>query len=236
MKKAMLIYAHPDDESIITGGTIRKMVEKGYEVDLICATRGEASTAYDRDYVKKEHLPEVREKELIDSCQVLGISKLYFMDYLDGSLKTIPEDEGVGKLIKYLNEEKPNIVITFEPDGISHHSDHKIIHSWTMKALSSREIDTNPEKIYWATEDRGTGRLKKGKAMGHFREDMTTIIDITGVIDIKTEAIKCHRSQIKALENNALIEDGKLIRRNKEEFFIRVDAEGRKINVKEDSI
>lgn len=232
----MLIYAHPDDESIITGGTIRMMVEKGYEVDLVCATRGEASTAYDREYVKKEHLAEVREKELIDSCQILGVSKLYFMDYLDGTLDTIPENEGVEKLLRYMNEEKPNIVITFEPEGISHHKDHKTIHKWTMKALSSDKLCNMPEKIYWATEDRGAGRLKKGKAMGHFRDDMTTIVDISGVIDIKTEAIKCHRSQVKALENNALLELGKLIRRNKEEFFIRVDKYGSKINVEEDSI
>lgn len=235
-KKVLIIYAHPDDEAIITGGTIINLVDRGYEVNLICATRGESSTAFDREYVTKEDLPLVREKELLDACRQLGINKTYFMDYIDGTLNDIDENEAVNRLIYYLDSEEPDIIITFEPNGVSHHKDHKTIHRWTMKAVASNKLKAYPEKIYWATESNESGRCKNGKLVGHSLKDITTIIDIKDNVKRKSQAVMCHRSQIKALEKNELLKDGRLIRRNEKEYFIRVDRTGKKMNVEENNI
>lgn len=233
MNRAIGVFAHPDDEAIIIGGTLIQLANMGWETHLICATKGEASTAYDRDFVKKEDLGPVREKELLKAAEIMGVKKVHFLGYLDATLVDQDETEAVEKLADYLNALQPELIYTFEVNGISHHPDHKTIHRWMMKLLHEGKLTYEPEAIYLATVDNRAGRLKNGLLMGSPIEDITTIIDIEQVAEQKAKAILAHRTQMKMLINNGLIVDGALQRNHKHEYFIRLDAKGQQVHLTE---
>lgn len=122
-KKMLLVLAHPDDESFVAGGTVRKCVDQGWIVDLVCLTRGQAGErgAYDATV----DVGAIRSQELEEAAKVLGISSVNFMDYEDGKLAKINPGELEDKIHKLLLQFEPDVVLTFEPNGISNHPDHK---------------------------------------------------------------------------------------------------------------
>lgn len=233
MNRAVGIFAHPDDEAIIIGGTLIQLAEMGWETYLICATKGEASTAYDRAYVKKEDLGPVREQELLKAAELLGVKEVQFLDYIDATLVDQDEAEAVAKLAERLNVLQPELIYTFEVNGISHHPDHKTIHRWMMKLLKEGKLNYEPQAIYLATVDNRAGRLKNGKLMGSSIEEITTIIEIEGVAAQKAKAILAHRTQLNMLINNGLIVDGTLQRNHRHEYFIKLDGKGQAVQLAE---
>jgi len=233
MNRAIGIFAHPDDEAIIIGGTLIRLAEAGWETHLICATKGEASTAYDRDYVKKEDLGPVRERELLQAAEIMGVKEVHFLGYIDATLADQDEEEAVEKLAAHLNALQPELIFTFEVNGISHHPDHKTIHRWMMKVLHEDKLTYEPQAVYLATVDNRAGRLKNGLLMGSPIEEITTIIDIEEVAAQKAKAILAHRTQMKMLINNGLIVDGALQRNHRHEYFIRLDAKGQPVHLTE---
>jgi LmbE family N-acetylglucosaminyl deacetylase len=122
-KKILLVFAHPDDESFITGGTIAKYADNGWTVDLICLTRGQAGEW--GSYEKNGDLGVIRTRELEEAATVLRISSVTFFEYMDGKLSDVHPGELEDILYKFLLEREPDIVITFEPKGISNHPDHR---------------------------------------------------------------------------------------------------------------
>lgn len=196
MSKILLIYAHPDDESFGCGGTIAKYVDQGAEIVLVCATRGEAGKCGEPPVCTSEELPKVREKELLAAAQVLGISKVIFLDYLDAQLFKVNEEEVVGRLIDIINEEKPEVVITFGPDGVSGHKDHIAVSSWATKAFF--EADYRPSKLYYNTVSPKFMAIIKNGDLDAITP-LTTKIDVSDYIENKIKAIQCHRSQNMSL-------------------------------------
>lgn len=233
MNRAIGIFAHPDDEAIIIGGTLIQLAELGWETHLICATKGEASTAYDRDYVKKEELGQVREQELLRAAEIMGVKNVHFLDYMDATLVNQDEAEAVEKIAAHLNTLQPELIYTFEVNGISHHPDHKTVHRWMMKLLHEGKLNYAPEAVYLATVDNRAGRLKNGLLMGSPIEEISTIIDIERVADQKAQAILAHRTQLKMLINNGLIVDGALQRNHRHEYFIKLDGAGQPVKLDE---
>lgn len=123
MKKLLFIFAHPDDESFLAGGTIAKYAKQGDIVELICVTSGQLEWA-EHGFETQEQYAQARIKELEEASFVLGIKKIQMMDYMDGKLKNIEPGELEDKLYKKLKEIEPDIVVTFEPRGITNHPDH----------------------------------------------------------------------------------------------------------------
>lgn len=125
MKTILLIFAHPDDESFSCGLVIPKYVKAGWNVQLLCATRGEEGESGPYEGITGDSLGGIRRSEVEDAAKVLGISGISFMGYHDSTLseRTPGELEDVifRKMIEYI----PDIVITMEPTyGISNHPDH----------------------------------------------------------------------------------------------------------------
>ena len=124
MKKLLVVAAHPDDESFPTGGTIAKYAQAGWMVDLVTATCGEAGSTGPYGTLAPEKLGKVRQRELEDAAKILGISSVTFLDYIDGTLKSLPAGDPEDKIFRELVRRIPNVVITYEPGGISNHPDH----------------------------------------------------------------------------------------------------------------
>src|SRR5687767_14447876 len=85
--RLLAILAHPDDESLGTGGTLARYAAEGVETYLITATRGQHGWNGAReDYPGPEGLGKLREAELLAAARILGLREVCFLDYMDGSL------------------------------------------------------------------------------------------------------------------------------------------------------
>ncbi len=109
--KLMCVLAHPDDESLGMGGTLAKYATEGIETYLVTATRGERGWFGDeKDNPGLEALGKMRETELRNAAQELGIREINFLDYLDGDLDQADPAEAVAKIVTHLRRVQPHIV------------------------------------------------------------------------------------------------------------------------------
>ena len=146
----MAVFAHPDDESFGTGGTLARYgADDDVRVVLVCATRGEAGEISDPDLATPDRLGQVREQELRCATEVLGVDQLYLLGYRDSGMAGTPEnldarslamakfDEVVGKIVAHIRHEKPDVIITFDQTGGYGHPDHVAVHYHTRAAFSA---------------------------------------------------------------------------------------------------
>ncbi len=137
-KLSMLaIFAHPDDESFPTGGALARYAREGVAVSLVCATRGEAGEISDPALATPQTLGRVREEELRRACTVLGVTHLRFLDYLDGTLPEVDRHEAEGKVVLAIRELRPQVVLTWGPEGGYGHPDHIAVHDWATAAFET---------------------------------------------------------------------------------------------------
>ncbi|MCL5970681.1 MAG: PIG-L family deacetylase [Patescibacteria group bacterium] len=208
--KVIFVFAHPDDESFSSAGTIAKLTQKGIEVKLITATRGEAGQVGSPPIATPENLGKVREEELRMATKVLGISELYFLDFLDGALKETNLKLISDKILEILNEEKPDAVVTFNEEGGSRHPDHIRVHEATADAFKEYMKDSQKlVRLYYTASPRSfIEKLKKsgimyssyGEIKGTPDREITTVIDISDMVDKKIEALMSHKTQHKDWE------------------------------------
>jgi LmbE family N-acetylglucosaminyl deacetylase len=134
--KLMCILAHPDDETLGTGGILAKYAAEGVETYLITATRGERGWMGDeKDDPGLEALGRWRTGELQAAAQVLGLREVHFLDYVDGDLDQAEPSEAIGKIVTHLRRVRPHVVVTFDPFGAYGHPDHIAISQLTQAAI-----------------------------------------------------------------------------------------------------
>jgi len=146
-RRILSVLAHPDDESFGMGGTLALYAEKGVEVYLVCATRGEAGEVGPEYLQSYESIGELREAELRCAAGHLGLTGVHFLDYRDSgmtgsaandhpeSLVQADVEEVASKIVHYIRKLKPQVVLTFDPIGGYRHPDHIAIHEATVKAF-----------------------------------------------------------------------------------------------------
>ncbi len=135
------IWAHPDDEAWSMAGLMMRARANGQRVHVVTATRGEAGNIEGlKDYDRKE-LAHTRENEMKASLECIGGITHQWLDYIDGTMKDADEDQAVASLVQIIEEVKPDTVVTFEPNGITGHDDHRTIYTWTQKALMNPTVE-----------------------------------------------------------------------------------------------
>src|SRR5262245_10660229 len=144
--KLMCVLAHPDDESLGNGGILAKYAAEGVETYLVTATRGERGWfGKESEYPGLEALGKIREAELLAAAKVLGIGSVDFLDYIDGDLDQADPAEAIAKIMGHLRRIKPDVVVTFGPDGAYGHPDHIAICQFTTAAIVEA---ANPNSFY----------------------------------------------------------------------------------------
>ena len=210
------IFAHPDDEAFGPGGTL-SLYTKTHDVYIICATRGEVGRNHSED--QKRKIAEIREEELYRSAKILGIKKVYFLDYADGTLSNDKYHEIADTIRKYTDTIQPEIFMTFEPRGVSGHIDHMalsmITHFIFYKVSYAKELLL----FCMTTKERETIQdYFIYMPPGYPDSEIGLTIDTTSVWDKQVEAMMEHKSQRKdALE---ILEEMKDL--PKEEHFLVV--------------
>ncbi|HVF99223.1 MAG TPA: PIG-L family deacetylase [Chloroflexia bacterium] len=134
--KLMCILAHPDDESLGTGGIVAKYSAEGVETYLVTATRGEHGwSGPAEDYPGPEALGRVREGELRVAAEVLGLRDVAFLGYEDGYLDRADPATVTAQIAAHIRRVRPQVVVTFEPSGAYGHPDHIAICQFSIAAV-----------------------------------------------------------------------------------------------------
>ncbi|MBL8049887.1 MAG: PIG-L family deacetylase [Anaerolineales bacterium] len=179
-KKILAVLAHPDDETFGLGGTIAYYNQKGVETYYVCATRGEVGAA-DEEYMQGfKDTAEMRTDELMRAAKILGLKEVHFLGYRDSGMPNTepnqhpnaqvnhPIEEVAGKVVKYIRQIKPDVVITFDPIGGYKHPDHIHIHKATVFAFANADNPSfypeagepfKPKALYFQIFPRGMFKL-----------------------------------------------------------------------------
>ena len=207
--KCLFVFAHPDDESFSSGGTIAKLVKRGETVILVTATKGEKGQFGDPPISTKENLGKTRGKELKNAAKILGIGDIVFLDFIDGTL--VRNTESLKKKIfKIFTKESPDIVVTFDKRGGSNHPDHKAISESATRAFEKYMVSSKKRVCLYYTavprsylkkyEKAGLAYKAFGKMNGTPDGDITTIVDIRKTYDVKLRALRAHKTQKKDVD------------------------------------
>lgn len=134
-QRILAVYAHPDDECYCSGGTLAKYSALGAETIVISATKGQAGQINDTRVANRRTLGDMREQELLRSCEQLNVTHVECWDYMDGALQDADWDKLVGDIVYAIRKYKPHIVLTFGADGAYGHPDHIAIGEATTTAF-----------------------------------------------------------------------------------------------------
>jgi LmbE family N-acetylglucosaminyl deacetylase len=145
--RLMAIFAHPDDEVFSCGGVMALNKERGIHNTLICATKGEVGEISSAELATPANLGVVREQELRDAAKLMGVDKLYFLGYRDSGMAGTDDNQHpaafanadssavVTRLVRFIRAGRPQVVLTFDPEGGYGHPDHIAIHKHTVTAF-----------------------------------------------------------------------------------------------------
>ncbi len=208
----LIVFAHPDDESIACGGTLARLADAGARLVLLCASRGERGGVSDPALVAHDTLATVRSRELQEAARVLGIGEVIICDHPDGDLRWADVPQFHVEIVLAIQRYKPDAVITFGDDGLYWHLDHIGVHERTYTAVKSFGPYAPP--LYYVTMKHGVmtelvqtaianGLALRANPFGiepdAFGEDAkppTLLVDVQPWVARKMEALKCHRTQI----------------------------------------
>jgi LmbE family N-acetylglucosaminyl deacetylase len=128
MRRICAVFAHPDDETFSIGGTIAMYAAEGVRWDLFCATDGDAGRSA-VPVASRAELGALRRNELIAAARLLGVrGEIVTRGYPDGGLTEIDPDRLIGEIVQFLRDVRPDVVITFGPEGAPNaHRDHRAI-------------------------------------------------------------------------------------------------------------
>ena len=235
-KTILAVLAHPDDESFGFGGALALYARRGFDTYLVCATRGEAGT------VDEEHLRDFKDTASLRTAELdcaagrLGLKDVFYLGYRDSGMPGSednkhpqaqiqhPVEEVAGRVVKYIRELKPDVVLTFDPIGGYKHPDHIHIHKATVLAFEKADdASFHPEAgapfrtsaLYYQVFPRwllklftrlmplvGRNPTRFGRNGDINLKELAEVdfpvhvrLDIRSVAQVKAEAGACHASQ-----------------------------------------
>jgi selenocysteine lyase/cysteine desulfurase/LmbE family N-acetylglucosaminyl deacetylase len=142
------VFAHPDDETFCAAGVLARQAKAGAEVMVVSATHGEAGQIRDSQVATRHTIGPVRESELRLACDRLGVASVDCWDYADGTLADADFDTLVGRVTNVIRTFRPDIVLTFGPDGGYGHPDHMTISRATTQACArAGDATCYPEQL-----------------------------------------------------------------------------------------
>lgn len=232
-RRLFLAVAHPDDEAFGSGGMLAKYGADGAEVTVLCTTRGDVGEIMPGVDATPETLGQVREAELREAARILNVHSLVMLGYRDSGMAgtddnhhpnafvNAPEERVVAQVVAAMRKARPQVVVTFEPEGGYGHPDHMYIHSAALKAFElcgdpsyTTEDDDppwTPSKLYYPGIPRSlilqmmeflrgidpdSEMLKLDpNQIGMPDELITTRLDVAAHAETRLRAAAAHRSQ-----------------------------------------
>ena len=216
MATLVTFHAHPDDECIATGGVMCQAAENGHRVVLVTATRGEHGEVAEGFLDDGEQLWERRVRETEAAAEILGVSRVEFLGYVDSGMMGTPTndapdcfwradiEEAAERLATILRDENADILTVYDDHGLYNHPDHIQVHRVGHRAAEL----AGTKKVYEYSVDRDALREMVKLASGadelpEFDDTfgvpghmITTRVDVSSWVDRKRKAMQAHASQI----------------------------------------
>jgi LmbE family N-acetylglucosaminyl deacetylase len=224
----MAILAHPDDESLGVGATLARYASEGVKVSVVVATRGEAGRyrGYPRGHERHpgpEALASMRERELRAAAAVLGVDELFLLGYPDQQLDRADPAEAAGRIASAIRRARPQVILTFGPDGAYGHPDHIAISQLALAGAMRASDGGDPAggapphsvaKMYfiawpadaWSAYQAALKRLVsvvdgvERQAVPWPDWAITTAVDTKEASETAWRAVSCHESQVAVFE------------------------------------
>ncbi len=175
-RRLLLVHAHPDDESIGTGATMAHYAATGAHVTLVTCTLGEEGEIHvpalaQLCAAEADQLGGYRIGELAAACAALGVTDHRFLGgagrYRDSGMMGLATNEhprafwqadldtAAGYLVEVIREVRPQVLVTYDPDGFYGHPDHIQAHRVAMRAVELAAAEgIAPAKVYWTAMPR----------------------------------------------------------------------------------
>jgi len=211
-----VVMAHPDDDTFGCSGTVALHAgDPSFRFVLVHATRGEAGQIAEGSGASRATLGAVREQEDRRSWVALGREpdRHGWLGYPDGGLADAPFDALVDRIASILAEERPDVVITFGPDGVTAHTDHitvgtaatdafrrcraadpRAFRRLLHQAIKSSDIDRWNQRLIAAGKEP-IDPTQVYSPRGVPDETIGVDVDCSAVIDRKFAALREHRTQ-----------------------------------------
>ncbi len=210
-RTVLVVHAHPDDEAIFTGATIRRLADRGARVVLVTATAGELGTPR----FPVTDLRARRLAELEQAAALLGVARLVLLDRRDSGLRDWPSGDDPRALVRsdlpalartlarLAHTESAEAVVAYDADGVYGHPDHVAVHllgahAAALAGVPSYEATVDREHLHFAGAhllDSAAG----GRRYGRVTAEITLALAATGSeLAAKRAAMAVHASQIGA--------------------------------------
>jgi LmbE family N-acetylglucosaminyl deacetylase len=194
------VWAHPDDEAYLSAGLMAAARRRGDRVVVVTATAGEHGTD-DADRWPPERLGPMRRLELRASLAALGVQEHHVLGYPDGGCA---ERDGTARLAAIIDDVRPDVVVTFGPEGMTGHPDHRAVSRWTTDAWAAWGGDarlwyatlTPAFHAEWGGVNDGLGLWGEGRPPCVDADDLAATVVLDGAaLDQKLTALRAHASQ-----------------------------------------
>lgn len=193
--KVLAVFAHPDDETFICGGTLAKTVQNGDEVVLVCATKGEMGRRLGTPPSEtRESLAGVRDRELKNACKALGIGAIHFLGLRDKTLEIQPFEDLKNRVLAIMVRERPVSVLTFHQTW-GGHPDHCAIGAATTAAFVEYARTAESADLYFVC----SGDMIRNPGHYGLRFDQYIEVDVSDCIMAKLSAYRAHGSQSRSI-------------------------------------
>ncbi|WP_256757872.1 bacillithiol biosynthesis deacetylase BshB2 [Cohnella sp. WQ 127256] len=186
----LVILPHPDDEAFGISGTLAKHIHNGTQVTYACLTLGEMGRNMGiPPFASRVTLPEIRKKELEESCRAIGIQDLRLLGFHDKTIEFEDQDQLDSQIEALVKELNPSLVITFYPD-YSVHPDHDATGAAVIRTIGRMPKDQRPFVHCVAFSNNHEQFIGKP----------VVINDVKDYLQQKMDSISAHRSQFQAAE------------------------------------
>ena len=222
-RSLLAVFAHPDDESLASGGLLARCAEFGAQVFILCITHGEhgpGSTSREMSFGSRE-LRETRAQELQAAARVLGVASVTLLNYEDGMLPWVNTEALEADILNVVRQVRPDVVVTFDEDGLYWHPDHIAVHERTTATVATLHDTDDAPALYYVTVPAGRMRavvsyaatkvaqrcathqpphrilgVVDADAFGVFAPPPTLVVSAGSLATRKLAAIKCHLTQL----------------------------------------
>ena len=213
------VLAHPDDETFGTGGTLIRYAREGVLVHSLCLTEGEKGWAgVDDKIIPRELVGPTRARELAEAGRRMGLASVTCLRYPDGGLAEVNGDWVVRDIVRWLRRVRPDVVITWGPDGGYGHPDHIAAGELALRAIELAGMQRHEPELgaHWHAKrcyryvaaaeliDRLSSLMPAFakyietlavRPQRWTRERLGAVIDVREVLDAKVHAMEAHQTQ-----------------------------------------
>jgi len=190
MKSILIVAAHPDDEVLGCGGTVAKLVESGAIVNVVFMADGVYSrTSRDGDCLQFELTS--RREAAKKACKILGVNEVFFHNFPDNQLDSVPRLELIKTIELFLTNQMPDTIFTHHAGDLN--IDHRVVHDAVVTACRPQS-EMSVRTILSFEVPSSTEWQIPGNAVPFIPN---WFVDISGTLEKKLSALRCYKEEIR---------------------------------------